>query len=100
VVIDDTLCYRWLRDRFRDEARALGLLTCLLLLRPMEGELLGRHACLLESRRRPVLSVERLQDHLRRFEWPAADEEPIEVTSPAMQAAFLATLPPLANNAG
>jgi predicted kinase len=100
VIIDDTLCYRWLRERFRNEARASGLLTRLLLLRPTEEELLARRVRLLELWHRPVLSVDRLQDHLRRFEWPAADEEPIEVTSPAAQAAFIATLSAPTSNAG
>ena len=100
VVVDDTLFYRWLRDRFRAEAQASGFHTSLLLLRPTEHELLARHARLLELRQRPVLSIERLQDHLRRFEWPSSDERPIEVTSSDQQAAFLAALPSTPNNAG
>jgi predicted kinase len=100
VVVDDTLCYRWLRDRFRAEAQASGLQTSLLLFRPTVHELLARHARALEAQLRPVLSIERLREHLLRFEWPSSDEGAIEVTSSVQQASLLAALAPAHNNAG
>lgn len=86
VVLDDTLCYRWLRERFRSEAHQLGLDTVLLLFAVTEQEILRRHAVLMHSNERPVLSIERLADHLSRFEWPSVDENPIDATqAPAFE---------------
>lgn len=86
VVLDDTLCYRWLRDRFRSEARRLGLDTALLVFAVTGQEILRRHAALTQTNERPVLSIERLTDHLSRFEWPGADEDPIDVgRAPALE---------------
>jgi hypothetical protein len=68
-------------------------------LMPPDSELRARHARLLASRRRPVLSAARLIEHLRRFEWPGAQEHPIDVTTPAAQAAFLASFGPQGHNA-
>lgn len=90
VIADDSFCYRWLRDRHRDEARAAGLQPVLLLLAPGEAELWSRHAAALAARSRPVLGVERFADHLARFEWPGADEQPIDITTPRALAGFIA----------
>lgn len=90
IVVDDTLCYRWLRDRFRDEARAAGLVPQLLVLRPPDDELRARHAALIRSRERPVLSAARLEEHLAAFEWPGDDEQPIDLTDATAQSAWLA----------
>jgi SAM-dependent methyltransferase/predicted kinase len=89
VVVDDTLCYRWLRDRFRREAQAVGLAPQLLLMRPSAEEILARHAALTRTRTRPVLSSARLTEHLSSFEWPTSDEQPIDLTAAAAQEAWL-----------
>ena len=89
VVVDDTLCYRWLRDRFRREARAAGLVPQLLLMRPSAEEILARHAALTRARTRPVLSLARLKEHLSSFEWPTSDEQPIDLTTAAAQDGWL-----------
>jgi len=89
VIADDTLCYRWLRDKHRATARASGLVPLLLVLRPSKAELLDRHSRATTSRERPVLTLERLQSHLAGFEWPTNDESPIEVTLPEQLDAFI-----------
>lgn len=89
VVVDDTLCYRWLRDRFRHSATAAGMAHQLLLLAPSREELLARHAALLEDPRRPVLSRERLLAHLATFEWPGPDEGAVDLTARSRQDAWL-----------
>lgn len=87
VIIDDTLCYRWLRDRFRTQATESGLTHSLLLLRPPVAELESRHAALTVSQARPLLSLERLRDHLARFEWPTIDEAARDITEDGQYAA-------------
>ncbi len=79
VIIDDTLCYRWIRDRFRQEACLVGLQSILLLfpLDLLEAE--RRRSQLVVTRGRPVLSRERLETHLNQFEWPDDDENPVAV---------------------
>ena len=89
VIADDTLCYRWLRDKHRVRARSCGLEPLLLVLKPSEAELFTRHARASTSRGRPVLSLERLRTHLAAFEWPTGDESPIDVTSPEQLDAFI-----------
>ena len=91
AVVDDTLCYRWLRDRFRQSAAAAGMAHQLLLFAPPREELLARHAALLKEPRRPVLSRERLLQHLVTFEWPDPDEGAVDLTDPFRQDAWLHT---------
>jgi predicted kinase len=91
VVIDDTLCYRWLRDRWRQEAAKAGVPAALLLLTPSKEDLLSRHQALGQSNRRPVLSMERFLEHLSAFEWPTPEEEAVLVKTPAQLQAWLKT---------
>jgi predicted kinase len=87
VVVDDTLCYRWLRDRFRQESVAAGAEPVLVLIAPPKEELLARHASLTSKSQRPVLSVPRFLEHLESFEWPSLDESAIDVsTEPGLEA--------------
>jgi predicted kinase len=92
VVVDDTLCYRWLRDRLRSEARAAGLQPHLLLLAPSREDLIARHAAASTAGGRPVLSRSRFLDHLASFEWPTEDEHPIDVSSPDSLVKWLRTM--------
>jgi predicted kinase len=68
VVVDDTQCYRWLRDRYRSECIDCGLEPVLLLISPQEHVLYDRHARAKSRNSRAVLSLERMADHLARFE--------------------------------
>lgn len=89
LIIDDTLCYRWLRDRFRDEAEAVGMLHELLLFAPAREELLARHAALASSGLRPLLSHAHFVLHLASFEWPTADEAPVDITTVERQETWI-----------
>ena len=84
LVVDDTLCYRWLRDRFRAAAAAVGLVPRLLVLMPSRDELLARHALLSRNGGRPLLSLRRLIEHLDAFEWPTQDEAAVDISTPAL----------------
>lgn len=90
IVVDDTACYRWLRDRLRDTARAAALVPLLLVVRPPRDELLARHAALTRAPTRAVLSRARMEEHLTAFEWPGADEQPIDLSDPSSVEAWLA----------
>jgi predicted kinase len=92
VVVDDTLCYRWLRDRFRAEAASAGLQLMLLVLAPAREILLARHASLAANGDRPVLSLQRLLEHLNTFEWPTPDEAPVDVSTGAQLDGWLSSL--------
>jgi len=89
VVVDDTQCYRWLRDRYRSECIASGLRPILLLLSQPTRVLYERHARATARASRAVLSHERLADHLARFEWPSDDEHATDVSSPEALNAYL-----------
>ena len=82
VVVDDTLCYRWLRDRWRQEVGVAKAEPVLLLLAPRTEELIRRHARLLASAERPLLSLPRLLEHLESFEWPSAEEGAVDISTP------------------
>ena len=93
VVVDDTLCYRWLRDRWRREASAAAADPTLLVLRAAKDELLARHAVAARSGERQVLSVDRLLEHVAAFEWPTADEMPVDVTAHEQRERWLQAQP-------
>ncbi len=81
IVVDDTACYRWLRDRFREHAAAGGYECRLVYVPGSRDEILARHQRLAKSKERPVLSRERLVDHLDRFEAPQEDEPHVAIRS-------------------
>jgi predicted kinase len=89
VVVDDTQCYRWLRDRYRSECIASGLQPVLLVLSAPQSVLFERHASANVNASRAVLSRERLADHLARFEWLSEDERAIDISSPDALTAYL-----------
>jgi predicted kinase len=90
VVVDDTLCYRWLRDRWRRAARDAGLVPRLLLLSPPRAEIMARVIPGLEGLARPTLALKRVHRYLDAFEWPADDEGAVDVTTTDRQDAWLA----------
>jgi len=79
VVVDDTCCYRWLRDRFRTACLGAGLTPVLLVVQTDWDELRSRHAQALAAAQRPVLSLASLEHHFSTFEWPGADEPHLNV---------------------
>ena len=89
VVVDDTQCYRRLRDRYRSECIASGLEPTLLLVSAPQHVLYARHAHAASSGSREVLSLERLADHLARFERPGEDEHATDVSSAEALDAYL-----------
>lgn len=81
VIVDDTLCYRWLRDRFRDLATDHGYEVVLIYLTIGRAQLAARRAEVLARGDRPILSQRGFEAHLAAFEAPADDERPVRVDS-------------------
>jgi predicted kinase len=89
LVVDDTNCFRWIRDRFRGVAERHGYASRVILLDVPRSEIRRR-------RRRNETTVERhrvvdeiFEDHLDTFEVPSADEAVIRFTPPEDLAAWL-----------
>jgi predicted kinase len=81
VVVDDTFCHRWLRDRVCGVARQLGAIPLIVHL-AVEPEILRRrYDSLRASAERPVLSPSAFDEHLRTFEAPSSDEPVIRFSS-------------------
>jgi len=83
VVVDDTLCFRSLRDRYRDVGASAGMSVFLVVLKISAASVRERVALNLESRRRPRIDDAVLEPHLASFEWPSADEPHIELDATA-----------------
>ena len=83
IVVDDTFCYRWIRDPFRSHAAAAGYRTTLIVVSTAREEILARHSQLSATGERPVLSRARLLEHLASFEWPRQDEGAVTIDSSA-----------------
>jgi|CXWL01.1.fsa_nt_gi predicted kinase len=79
VALDDTLCFRFLRDDYRRLAAEVGAEAVLWFLNVPAAELWRRREAALASGSRAVLSAAALAEHLRTFEPPAADEDPVRV---------------------
>lgn len=79
IVLDDTLCYRFLRDRYKALGSQLGMSVELVVLRISDEEVLRRVAVNEAETGRPGLRREVLIEHLRSFEWPGDDETAIEL---------------------
>lgn len=69
VVVDDTNCFRFLRDGFREEADRVGAATVVVSVRTPADETL---------RRAPDSVREALAEQIREFEWPEADEPSVD----------------------
>lgn len=74
VVVDDTLCFRFLRDRFRGLARAHGARTALVVLEVPRQEVERRARANRLAPARANVAPAVLARHLGAFEWPGADE--------------------------
>jgi len=77
VAVDDTNCFRFLRDAFRALAQAHNYAVCLIVFRVGEGELRRRRAANEVSSAREPISESVFREHLAAFEWPLADERAI-----------------------
>jgi predicted kinase len=89
VVVDDTLCFRWMRDAFRDLARAAGARAVLVYLDPPPAMLQERMAANQRTGERRSLAPHVLAEHLAGFESPEPDEAPVVLRSPAEIDAWL-----------
>ncbi len=74
VVVDDTSCFRFLRDNYRSVAHRYGAGTLLIYLEVPFEVALGRLRANASSRRRPPVEEAILLELARTFEPPTADE--------------------------
>jgi predicted kinase len=74
VVVDDTFCFRFLREDFARLARDSGRDSVLLVLRTPEAELRRRISANARAMNRPGIHPAVLERHLATFEWPQEDE--------------------------
>jgi predicted kinase len=82
IVFDDTNCFRWLRDRYRKLARENGYSAAIVFLDVSLEEIRLRVAGDSATSERRSLKPEVLENHLRSFEKPQADENPIVWKNP------------------
>lgn len=75
VVLDDTCCFRFLRDRYRSVAGDLGVPTLVLYLDVPVADLERRRAATREAHDRSDVVDEVFRPHLETFEHPDADED-------------------------
>lgn len=95
VAVDDTLCYRFLRNDYRAVAKRHAYGVRLAVLRIPEDEIRRR---MRENETAPVrrgLRPDVFEEHLASFEWPREDEEPHDLLpTPAAIARFAETFVP------
>jgi predicted kinase len=77
VVLDDTLCFRWLRDRYAAVAARHGAQLVLLYVATPLPEILEAMAENETHRRRQPIRPDVFEVHARGFEPPTADERPL-----------------------
>src|SRR5687768_14245353 len=75
VVVDDTNCFRWIRDRFRDLSRANHARTTVVLVDTPIHEIQQRIAHNRDVRGRRGIEATVFGAHVAAFERPADDEE-------------------------
>ena len=76
VVVDDTLCFRWMRDAFRGLAASAGARSVLVYLDPSEAEIRERMVANERTQERRGIAPAVLAAHLAAFEAPERDEDP------------------------
>jgi predicted kinase len=79
VVLDDTLCYRFLRDRYRELGSGPHVSVLLVLLKLSADAVRERVEQNLRLRQRASIDPALLESHLASFEWPGADEPHLEL---------------------
>lgn len=81
VVVDDTACFRFLRDNYRRLAAEAGKSFRVLTVRLSDEEIWARAYANRENPVRHDVADDVLARHLATFEWPTPDEEALDVTS-------------------
>ena len=94
VVVDDTLCFRWMRDAFRSLAAAVGASTVLVFLDPPHDVLGERRERNRLAPTRPDVAASVLDAHLAAFEDPGTDETAVSLRSPVDVERWLQTFVP------
>jgi predicted kinase len=79
VIVDDTNCFRWLRDNYRKEAAERGVPTTVVLLEVSLEEALARARRNEVMQERPPVTEAVLVDLAKGFEWPGPDETVVAV---------------------
>jgi predicted kinase len=79
VIVDDTNCFRWLRDNYRKEATERGLPTTVVRLEVSVEEALARARRNEATKERPPVTEAVLRDLAQGFEWPGPDENTVLV---------------------
>jgi predicted kinase len=74
VIVDDTNCFRWLRDSYRKEAAERGVPTTVVRLEVSLEEALKRARKNKVTQERPPVTEAVLLDLAKGFEWPGPDE--------------------------
>lgn len=75
VVIDDTNCFRWIRERFTEACRSCGTRPVIVLLDTPEGDVEARIVANAERHDRASIAPAVFAEHVKTFERPAADED-------------------------
>jgi predicted kinase len=81
IIVDDTNCFRFLRDSYREVASKRGYKTLVVLMNVPLEEIERRRLRNAEGPTRNGISGEVFRHLLDHFEWPAVDDETIVVES-------------------
>jgi predicted kinase len=92
IALDDTCCFRWLRDRYRDHATGNGYSVQLVYMDVPTDEIHRRIAANSSRAQRRAIAPDVLAEHLRTFEKPAADEAAIVLSSPQSISEWVSSL--------
>ncbi len=90
LVVDDTSCYRFLRDDWRELAARCGAELRLVVLGASEEEVRRRMSLSRGRRDRRDLAPAVFDAHAASFEWPGADEPHLRVPADAEPSAWVA----------
>ena len=90
VIIDDTCCFRWLRDRYREVAERHACEVLLVHIEVPLAEIQRRRRQNDASNDRRAIRDEIFDQHLATFEWPDPDEGAVRFTPDDELAAWLA----------
>ncbi len=92
VVLDDTLCYRSLRDRYRELGSGPSVSVHLVVLKISADAIRVRVEQNQRLPRRPSIDAALLESQLASFEWPGADESHVALDGMASVESQLAGL--------